>query len=177
MADSTRLRWAIWAVVLLVTGVACLLPIEDEPAGHAERARRPSRVALKGAVPLTPLSPPIEGVDVDPFAPRAWQAAVVPPTVAVAPSPVPTLVGPMPPPPPAPPPAPPPPLPFQFMGRLSDGTAPVIYLNHGDQTLVARAGDTIDQTYKVVSISPVQMEFLHMPTGEKQLMSLPVTDN
>lgn len=172
MADTTALRRIVLLGALIVTIAACLLPV-DEPPPHVPRAARSTRAVLAAAPVEAERPAPAEAVDVDPFAPRAWQAEPAAPVLAAAPPPVAPMVGPMPPAPPAPP----PPLPFQFMGRLTDGLVPVVYLSHGEQTLVARSGETLEQTYKVLGIGATQIEFMYLPTGERQLMPLPVPGN
>ena len=103
----------------------------------------------------------------DPFAPRLWQA---PPAAPAAPLSV-ALVTAQPALPPAQ--AGPPPLPFRFTGRLIDGNDQVVYLSRGDQILVVRNGETLEDTYRVIALDARRMEFLHIPTGEKQTLSLP----
>lgn len=102
----------------------------------------------------------------DPFAPRNWL-------------------------PPAPPPEPvksvpqsrevaavilpqgPPALPFKFAGRMNDGDDQVIYLARGETALIARQGEVLENTYKIVSINASQIELEHLPTGQKQALALP----
>jgi hypothetical protein len=102
----------------------------------------------------------------DPFAPRNW----LPP----APPPEPVKSGPpsrevaavvLPPGPPA--------LPFKFAGRMNDGDDQVIYLARGETALIARQGDVLENTYKIVSINASQIELEHLPTGQKQALALP----
>ncbi|WP_284196769.1 hypothetical protein [Chitinimonas prasina] len=103
----------------------------------------------------------------NPFAPRNWQA---PPLPVVTPTPV--VVA------PALPvePAGPPPLPFKFMGRLHDGGEQVVYLSQGEQTLIARVGETLGATYKVLGMDAQRIEFEYLPTGDKQQLALPASE-
>jgi hypothetical protein len=171
--EAKRVRWTILSLLLVVTVAACLYPA-DEPDVHVPRAARPARTASTPAPALTAAAIESDLVDVDPFTARGWREEPPPAPVAPVPAPVPEpFVGPIRPPPPPAPPA----LPFQFMGRLNDGDVPVVYLTHGDQTLIARTGETLEKTYKVLSMSALQVEFLYLPTGDKQLMSLPAPGN
>jgi len=89
---------------------------------------------------------------------------------------------PPPPPPPRPvvavaaPPAPPvaPPLPFTFVGLVEKGTPkPQAFLARGDELLVVSQGDVLDNgAYRVETVNPSQIVFIHVPTNTKQTMSL-----
>lgn len=107
----------------------------------------------------------------DPFAPRNWLPPVVPEPVKPMGAIVPTaaVIPALPPGPPA--------LPFQFAGRMNDGDEQVIYLARGEQALIARSGEVLENIYKVVSIDASQIEFLHMPTGQKQILPIPGREN
>ncbi|MEH6459746.1 hypothetical protein [Chitinimonas sp. JJ19] len=73
-------------------------------------------------------------------------------------------------------PAGPPPLPFKFMGRLHDGGEQVVYLSQGEQTLIARVGETLGATYKVLGLDAQRIEFEYLPTGDKQQLALPASE-
>jgi hypothetical protein len=105
----------------------------------------------------------------DPFAPRNW--APIPVVVVQAPIPI-AL-------PPVAPPAPsgPPSLPFQFAGRLTDSGDQIVYLTKGEQMYFVRKGEIIEATYKVLEIESQRMELLHLPTGTKQQLTFPGSEN
>ncbi|PHV07024.1 secretion system X translation initiation factor [Janthinobacterium sp. BJB412] len=134
------------------------------PAPRSAKAR-PSEVASFAEVlAAEPASVP----DDDPFAPRGWQAPPPPaPPASSAPAPVATLD--------LTPPGPPP-LPFRFVGRMSDGAELLVYLARGEQAYAARPGEVLDGTYKVAAIGPAQIEFEHIPTGAKQSLAFPVSE-
>jgi len=165
-------RWAILLSALVATLIAIFYPADDGSIAAVEHrpAGKRQLPPKTGATPNKDLAdwPPVAA---DPFAPRGWQA---PPAQTVAPSPVATvnLV-------PETPPAPvgPPPLPFQFVGRMNDDAGQVVYLGRGDQALIAHAGEVLEGTYKVLEITATQMEFEHMPTGQKQTLTFPARDN
>lgn len=109
---------------------------------------------------------------IDPFAPRNW---IVPaPAASIAPQDVATVVtsSEL-----ATAPAGPPALPFQFVGKMNDNGDQIIYLSKGEHALLARPGVTFDGIYKVVDISAVQIEFEHLPTGQKQVLVFPTQNN
>ncbi|WP_070361147.1 hypothetical protein [Duganella sp. HH105] len=106
--------------------------------------------------------------DVDPFAPRGWQA---PPPPAPPPS-APLVVAAVdltPPGPPA--------LPFRFVGSMNDSVEQVVYLARGDLAFVARTGEVLDSQYKVVAIDPTHIEFEYLPSGARQTLAFPARDN
>jgi hypothetical protein len=101
----------------------------------------------------------------DPFAPRNWTPPAPPPEpvkVLTSAPPVAEVIVPQ----------GPPPLPYQFMGRMNGSDDQVVYLGRGDQALVARAGEVLESTYKVINIGAAQIEFEHIPTGQRQTLSL-----
>jgi hypothetical protein len=63
------------------------------------------------------------------------------------------------------------------MGAMIDDGTQVIYLSRGDQAFVARSGETLDSAYKVLTVDNQHVEFEHLPTGEKQTLTIPATDN
>jgi hypothetical protein len=64
----------------------------------------------------------------------------------------------------------PPPLPFAYMGKIIDDGKLTIFLTRDDKTYAISAGETIDNEYKVNSISPQRVEFTYIPLGQKQTM-------
>jgi len=83
----------------------------------------------------------------------------------------------MPPPPPPPKPLPPPPptappLPFTYLGKKMEDGAWEIYLARGDQTLVVREKTTIDNTYRVDSVTPPTLSLTYLPLNQVQTLSI-----
>lgn len=78
-----------------------------------------------------------------------------------------------PPPPPAPPPPKPvaPPLPFQYRGQLREGDEVTVFLAQQARELIVRAGDVIDNTYRIEAIGPATIEFTYLPLKEKQFLN------
>lgn len=178
MDKAGKQRWAIWLCLLAATVVAMLYPTEpkqdealSEPVERSTAATKPVSVAA-AADSTEVASTATEGealpkLEQDPFAPRGWTAPPPPPPPApVAPPPLPPAA-----------PAGPPPLPFRFMGRLNDGGTEVVYLSRGEQTLVAKAGETLESTYKVLSVAAQRIDFEYLPTGDTQSLTIAAPDN
>ncbi len=170
-------RWAILVGALMLTVAAIFYPTaEESEASVAPGAKTNKSAAQTAAAPRKLVSAFVtldEEPEADPFAPRGWQ----PPPPAPQPKPwVKATVADMGPPRPALPP-PLPPLPYKFVGSMNDNADHVVYLGKGDQALLARVGVTLDGTYKVVAINAQQIEFQHIPSGQKQTLAFPVRDN
>ena len=173
--DKSTKRRAVLFGLLAVTLVAAFAPqdefVNDQSVVPATPIATPplSLPAIASGPPTTLTAETTPTVD--PFAPRDW----LPPTAPVASVPAPVAVTVAPPLPQAP--AGPPPLPYQFMGRLNDGDRQMVYLSKGDQPLVARIGETLEGTYKVLGIEPGRIDFEYTPTGERQSLNLPAPEN
>lgn len=109
---------------------------------------------------------------VDPFAVHDWQAGPAQPQVTVAPPPPATEQETV-----APQLQSVPPLPFKYMGSFMDGGEVTIYLAKGDETVVAHVNDTLQSTYKIISITSQAVEMEYLPTGERQVVSIPSSQN
>jgi hypothetical protein len=169
---SPAFRWSILALLLAATLVGVFYPLEQSDGRRPSRTPSPATqvaASADGAANPTAIE---QRANVDPFAPRSWQAQpMVAPTVAEVV--VPEFVGPLRPPPPPPAPA----LPYQYMGRFTADGPSVVYLSRGEQTLIARSGETLESVYKILDISPLKIDFLHVPTGEKQSLPIPAPSN
>lgn len=167
---DSKLRWRILLGTAALTAGASFYPTTDANVSHVVAAnKRLSTPVLKtDGVAGDALAAAAE-VDLDPFAPRGWQAPPPPPPpapvataqVAIAPA---APVG-------------PPPLPFKFMGSIDDDGNQVIYLSRGEQSFIARSGEKLDDIYKVLGMNAQRIEFEHIPTGEKQTLAIPASEN
>jgi hypothetical protein len=174
---------AVRKLVMLVGLIGTIflsLPDEDLDSGVVEAADVPSGRSAERAASLRPddarrnAQGPAETVLLpadhdDPFAIRQWQ----PPPVA-APVQAPVVASPQ---AAAPPPSGPPPLPYKYMGRMLDDGAEVVYLARGDDSVIARLNDTLQSTYRVVAISQQALELEHLPTGERQTLTVTPVSN
>ncbi|GGC87189.1 hypothetical protein [Undibacterium terreum] len=170
MDKAKRLRWAFLMGALSLTIAAIYFPV-DADEGVSEAADRKAKIATKSAptpqIADSSASTTTE-TEIDPFAPRGWQA----PPILVQQQVVATVQVSAP-----PGPVGPPPLPFRFMGRMNDDGQQVVYLSRGDQAIIARNGDTLEGTYKVLGIEQQRIQFEYLPTGEKQELALTATEN
>ncbi|MGH9316507.1 MAG: hypothetical protein ACRD1P_05300 [Thermoanaerobaculia bacterium] len=99
-----------------------------------------------------------------------------PPTPTPAPPPPcgnPALIGPCPPPPPPPTPAPPE-ITFKFIGSFGPKDAPIAVLVSGDQTVNARAGDTVFEHFIVrkVGYESVDVGFVGFAPSEVRRLAI-----
>ena len=159
-SEARRLRppvkWAL-AITSAATLAALIWPapavvgVNDERPAHrgpADEARRAQPVALvvDGSAQARARSGPAaaaSAADFDPFVGLSLAPVAVPP-----PAPSSQVVAPPPPPPP------PPPNDYRFVGRMTgpDG-AQQILLGHGDAIIAISKGMTLDNGYRVESIS------------------------
>lgn len=177
--SNARIRWAFILLAFALTIIAIYYPA---PAGLAEQeasALYPASTARNLSVQASARPgaqsqdgiahrPEWIGTDEDPFAARTWQPNAAPmagPSVLqqnrveapeVAPLPV--------------------PLPYQFVGQMVDDGNQIVYLSRGDQVLLARKGETLEGSYKVLDISATQIEFEMLPSGLRQTLPIPLQD-
>lgn len=175
-------RWLLWWPLL---GVACWLALFDSPAPQAvvvAAAREPATTATPAdqtpAASLGKTAPPRERLAA--LVPRSQ---LVPATDAESstlpardlfaahnwtPPPPPIVMQ-----PPAPPSAPA--LPYQFLGKKQEGHVWEVYLARGEQTFVAREGQSLEGSYRVDQIRPPTMTLTYLPLNEPQ--SLPIGES
>ena len=89
-------------------------------------------------------------------------------SVAALPAPAPAASAPPPPPPPPPPPLT---LPFSFAGRLVTPAGPSVLLNDGAMTRVLALGNMLGD-FRFEQDSEQQLDFVHVPTGERVVLAL-----
>lgn len=122
-----------------------------------------AQVVAQGVAAAWPLREPVAAESVrNPFEPTSFAPPPAPP-----PPPAPVALPPPPPPPKAPP------LPFSFVGLLEQGVAkPQAFLARGDALHVVGAGDVIEQTYRVESVSPTSIVLVYLPLSERQVLTV-----
>lgn len=172
MDKAARIRWSILLSALAATIVATFYPIEQDAPSVAKPVTTATRKADSATAIGTPAARGVwEPLLADPFAPRHWGAPPAPVAPVVAPPPAPVVAE-------APAaPAGPPPLPFEFVGQMNDSSDKVVYLSRGESALIARVGEVLEGSYKVLDITPLQIEFEHLPTGQKQALAFPSRNN
>jgi len=159
------------AVLLAMLGLS-QLPM-DVPAGVvAQGAPRPAPshprapspiLAQAGPAPIRAVADaPAPGPLADPFAPTSWAPAPAPPApVQAAPLAAVPLV--------ATPPAPSaPPMPFVYIGLYVDEGRETVMLMKGDQLLLVKQGETIDNVYRLERVTADRIDLTYLPLGMRQ---------
>jgi hypothetical protein len=157
------------AVVVALALIASVVAGREELSPDSQTAPEPAPV-MNGATPqaglpdldLDKLNRSVKNNKItDLFASKAAVPTPPPVTMAIAPTP--------PPPPPAPT---APPLPFRYFGKWIDGDRTVVFLwNNSDGYSVA-AGDTVEGTYRIESITDSSVDFIYLPLGSKQTLPI-----
>nr|WP_315476501.1 hypothetical protein [uncultured Undibacterium sp.] len=167
--SSSRLRRTILIACFAGTLAAIWYPVDETPSAQlAPKKKLPvQEVSARQTYANTQFIPSGDDQPEDPFAPRAWipAPAVSNQTVSADINTVQTVSAVE---------AAPrtPQLPYRFLGKLLDGEDLIVYLGRGDQTIIARVGEVLEGTYKVLSVSDKSMEFEHLPSNEKQILSI-----
>ncbi len=65
-------------------------------------------------------------------------------------------------------------LPFSYLGRMQKGERTIIYLLKNQDMLLAETGSTLENDYRVEGISDTAVNFLYLPLGSRQVLSIPV---
>jgi hypothetical protein len=160
-------------VVVALALIASVVAGREEPSADPHDRARESAVAST-ANGLAP-QPSLPDLDLDRlnravrnnkitdlFASRAAVPAPPPVTAAITPLP--------PPPPPAPT---TPALPFRYFGKWVDGEKTAVFLWQNNEGRSVSAGETLDGTYQIESITDSSVNFIYLPLGSKQ--ALPIT--
>lgn len=170
MNNKRVVSWvAFFGVAAALTwGAGYLQPVEesDDPLAVVAPAGKKASV-LRGALPpvsATAKAGPIRDLSPvgDLFSARSWKAAAVLATVIEQPvSAAPVEQAPT-----------APPMPFQFVGRLDDRRDLQVFLQDGEKIYVVRKGDVIDKTWRIESISDVELSFVYLPLHLSQTLSV-----
>jgi hypothetical protein len=172
-------RWQMWLVIVVGTVISCgLLYFSEKPSDSAliEPVSRTTRNSKDGrnntdnskvvdiALNLSKaMEQPVranlsQAPASNLFASNDWTPPPPPRPAA--------------PPPPPPPPPTAPPLPYSFIGMLEDQVKPTAFLSRDEQLLLVTAGDTLDGTYHVDSISGKEIAFTYLPLKQRQFLSI-----
>lgn len=66
----------------------------------------------------------------------------------------------------------PPPLPFSYAGAIWDEGRPAVILVQGENIHILKAGDRVDDLYRVERITHAQVEFTHLPLSRRQILGI-----
>jgi hypothetical protein len=179
-------RWAMLGLGLVATLLAAfrvsqtgddlVAPIRRPGASHGAQPGGPAPTAAKsdsasgsgGVIAIRPRDQD-EGV-ANVFARAAWLPPAAPsqPVGARPPAAAPLLEVPLtePPPPEAPP------LPFHVLGRYVEDGKVAVFLQHNDQNLVVRVGETIADQYKVESLAGGVLTLVYLPLNQRQTLEV-----
>lgn len=169
---SAETRRVALGIALSLTVAAIII---DPDPGAAREISTVKTVRQSREVPAVPaMAQPLEeDALADPFKSHGWQVSQPPAAQPVAPlsEPVQKAAAEQDAEPPHAP-----PLPFKYAGRFSDDGSAVVYLTRGDQTIVAKTGDSVDSDYKILELTADRIEFQHVPTGERQALTIPTNE-
>lgn len=147
-------RRGMLAAGLAITLLAAWWPVEDEPTDRAVTKKPPVVAGSSPAAAPVADEKPMGVPGANLFPRQSWAPPPPPPAAA------------------APPQAPP--LPFAFGGRYIEGGQVAVFLKEGDRVHTARAGDTINENYRVESIEKHAVNIRYLPL--QALQSLPIAE-
>lgn len=166
MATTPRQRWLILALALGLTLAAASLVGSDQPVAVLKidpEPRAPQSV-IAAAKPVAALpeidlerlrreAAPESSKDL--FRSRSWDAEAREEARRKAPAP--------------PPPRPQaPPLPFRYIGKLVEDGQLTVFLARGDDNLIVRAGEKLDNAYLVNEITEDRIVLTYLPLNIRQ---------
>jgi hypothetical protein len=155
-------RIMVFLAILVAAGV--WVALDDGPESPAPRALPDGARAGSAASPdiraELPQRVPLQRTAKDPFSIQSWTPAPRPAPAAAAPAAAPRPVA--------------PPLPYRYVGELVLPTGTEVFLARGDDTFRVSEGQTLDGEYRVQSLKPGEMVFVHLPSGQQQTMKLSV---
>jgi len=67
-----------------------------------------------------------------------------------------------------------PPLPFAYMGKLAEEQTTTVFLVAGDRNLVVKAGDLIDNTYRLEEVTDSAVVLTYLPMNQQQRLAIGV---
>lgn len=170
MRSSKGMRWTVLLTALAATVLAIFYPAEEYQELPVVEANLRKPVVLAASLTVTPAQTTRVwyASSENPFAPRLWE----PPAPAAAPVDTRQVqqvdiaqaaVE-----------QPPPPLPYKFLGQMQNGGERIFYLGRDEQVLLARKGDVLESSYKVIEASDARIEFESIQSGIKQSLQIPV---
>ncbi|MBI3526784.1 MAG: hypothetical protein HY067_02330 [Betaproteobacteria bacterium] len=122
-------------------------PVGQTQATSVAIAETPARIEVAKLVRVPPAA---DGVDV--FAPKSRnKPSVVRETIA--PQPV------------------APPMPFQYVGQIEGREGPTVLLSRGEEAFSVRAGEPIDNEYRLESVTGETLTIVYLPFNERQTLN------
>jgi hypothetical protein len=143
------------AIVLTVVGDDKSIPVPVEtpkPSSAGPSPAGPEKPVPIEVAKLSRVPPSADGIDV--FAAKTWNQ---PTTVRQA-------VAPPPPQPVAPP------MPFLYVGQIAGREGPTILLSRGAESFAVKAGEPIDNDYRLESVAGEELTIVYLPLNERQIL-------
>lgn len=172
MKIAPHQRRAVLGTVLILTAIATSVSSDSEDAREVVQPvmKRSAAAREQGGVQRTPgvlarldLSRldrrADDGSTNDPFAPKSWYTPPPPPAASASVKPSAPVA---------------PPLPFVYLGRMTDATGKiVIYLTRAERVFAVTPGETLDEQYRLETVSGSQLGFVYLPLNTRQTLDLP----
>jgi hypothetical protein len=125
----------------------------DARMGSTPADAVPDKPARIEVAKLSRVPPAADGIDV--FAAKSW--AMPQERRAMIPPPLPAPVA--------------PPLPFQYVGQIQGREGPTILLSRGAESFSVRAGEPIDNDYRLESVAGDALTIVYLPLNQRQTLS------
>jgi len=158
--DKKRIRIGIALTGLaVVAGAVALLYAQGKPLPVSQRssATPGAQAAPEERFAALPSRQGIGKARGEPFGPRSWTPpAPAGPKVAAAPPPKPVA----------------PPLPYRVAGQVTHDGVMQVVLAREDRVFTVREGETLDNIYRVESITPDMVTLVYLPLDERQTLAV-----
>jgi hypothetical protein len=157
--DKKRIRIGIALTgVAVVAGAAALLYTQGQPApvANGSRAAPSAQAAAEERFAALPSRQAIGKARGEPFGARSWapSAPKRPQVVEAPPKPM------------------APPLPYRIAGQVSHDGVMQVVLARDDRVFTVREGETLDNVYRIESITPDTVTFVYLPLDERQQLAV-----
>jgi hypothetical protein len=156
MNTSRVRRIGLAAAAAFALAAAAWVSLPDEQADAVALPAKQATMPAKRETPAPPVSDaklelrraPFPDAPADPFAARSWAPHVVEkPAAPVAP-----------------------PLPYTYFGRMTEDGKLYVFLQRGDRSYTVKAGDVLDQQYRVDNVTSNAVVITYLPLRERQVL-------
>jgi hypothetical protein len=152
-------RIGLGVAAAFALAAAAWVSLQDEQAGAVVLPATQATVQAKPETPAPPVPDeklelqraPIPDAPADPFAARSWAPQVVEKPAAPA-APV------------------APPLPYTYFGRMTEDGKLYVFLQRGERSYTVKAGDVLDQQYRVDEITSNAVTITYLPLKQRQVL-------
>jgi len=144
--------------VAVVAGAVALLYTQGQPAPvtQGSRAAPSAQTAAEERFAALPSRQAIGKARGEPFGARSWAPPAPKRPQVVAAPPKPTA----------------PPLPYRIAGQVSHDGVMQVVLARDDRVFTVREGETLDNVYRIESITPDAVTFVYLPLDERQQLAV-----